>query len=153
MPLAGTNDTSAAASTVSLDAHNEKPIRPKLANSRRGSWAEFSNEWETFNPAKAKDERLRFAEGDAGNSRFSRMYLWAINRNIIFRWALYIIPFLALLWIPGILGVTAYPEAKVWGVKLVSDLASNRPALTSSSGGRSGSLWCGVASGRPRPHS
>jgi hypothetical protein len=33
---------------------------------------------------------------------------------------MYIIPILGLLWIPGILGVTATPNAKVWGVKLVS---------------------------------
>jgi hypothetical protein len=118
MPLAGTNDTSAAASTVSLDpAIHEKPVRPKLAHSRRNSWAD---EWESYNPATAKDERLRFAEGDAGKTRFSRMYLWAINRNIVVRWTLYIIPFLALLWIPGILGVTAYPDSHIWGVKLVS---------------------------------
>lgn len=124
MPLAGTNNTSAAASTISLDTPNEKPVRPKLAHSRRGSWAEFSAEWESFNPANAKNERLRFAEGDVGKTRFSRMYLWAINRNIIFRWALYIIPFLAILWIPGILGVTAYPDSHIWGVKLVSCPAS-----------------------------
>lgn len=33
---------------------------------------------------------------------------------------MYIIPVLALLWIPGILGVTATPDAKVWDVKLAS---------------------------------
>ncbi|BEJ12039.1 hypothetical protein CspHIS471_0204990 [Cutaneotrichosporon sp. HIS471] len=121
IPLTGTNDTSAAASTISVDTPgvNEKPVRPRLGHSRRGSWAEFSNEWESFNPANAKDERLRFAEGDVGKTRLSRMYLWAINSSIIVRWALFIIPFLALLWIPGILGVTAYRNSHIWGVKLL----------------------------------
>ena len=36
---------------------------------------------------------------------------------------MYIIPIMALLWIPGILGVTATPDAKVWGVKLVRGLS------------------------------
>lgn len=33
---------------------------------------------------------------------------------------MYILPILALLWIPGILGVTATPNARVWEVPLVS---------------------------------
>ena len=45
---------------------------------------------------------------------------------------MYIIPILALLWIPGILGVTATPDAKVWDVKLVSFRQSARESdLTS----------------------
>lgn len=32
---------------------------------------------------------------------------------------IYIIPFLAILWIPGIVGVTAAPDTHIWGVKLL----------------------------------
>ncbi|GMK54215.1 hypothetical protein CspeluHIS016_0108010 [Cutaneotrichosporon spelunceum] len=111
--------SNAATSTVSVDTPgvDEKPVRPRMG--RRSSWTELSNEWESFNPAEAKEERLRFAEGDVGKTRLGRLYLWAINTSIVVRWALYIIPVLALLWIPGILGVTAYPNSHIWGVKLL----------------------------------
>lgn len=46
---------------------NEKhEKRPKIRH-RNSSWNEL--EWEGYNPATAKNERLRFAEGDAGTSR------------------------------------------------------------------------------------
>lgn len=46
---------------------NEK--RPKMKK-RSSSWGN-ELEWEAYNPATAKDERLRFAEGDAGTTRVS----------------------------------------------------------------------------------
>jgi hypothetical protein len=58
------------------------------------------------------------------NEKASRLYYWLLNRGIVVRWAMYIIPILALLWIPGILGVTATRNAKVWDVKLVSHLSA-----------------------------
>lgn len=69
MPLAGSGNDSAAASTTSFDTTNEKAHgRPKLHH-RRSSWADIANEWEAYNPATAKDERLRFAQGDAGTTK------------------------------------------------------------------------------------
>lgn len=47
------------------------------------------------------------------------MYLWALNKSIFLRWTIMIVPFLALLWIPGIVGITAAHTANIWGVKLL----------------------------------
>lgn len=84
--------------------------------SRRSSW----DQWEDFNPAEAKDARLRFAKGDAGTNKFSRFYLWAVNRNILVRWALYIIPVVAIIWVAGIIDLVLGDGAhvRVWGVRL-----------------------------------
>ena len=51
--------------------------------------------------------------------QFVKFYNYLLNVSIITRWTLYIIPFLALLWIPGILSFTAYPHATIWGVRLL----------------------------------
>lgn len=76
------------------------------------------------------------------DNQFSRLYMWALNRGIIIRWTLFIVPFLALLWIPGILGVTAEKDAHVWGVKLVS-FHRHLFNANSSSFGQSGSQSSG----------
>ena len=52
-------------------------------------------------------------------SQFVKFYNYLLNVSIITRWTLYIIPFLAMLWIPGILSFTAYPHATIWGVRLL----------------------------------
>ncbi|KAL7424777.1 hypothetical protein Q5752_000461 [Cryptotrichosporon argae] len=98
--------------------------RPK--SSRTASWDMLGGlglagerEWEEYNPAHASVENLRFAEGDVGTTRLSRLYYWALNSSIVVRWALYIIPITALLWIPGIIGVTCAPNASVWTVHLL----------------------------------
>ena len=118
-------------------AAGEKKKRPQQG--RTTSWDLLGEraEWEDYNPAKASVENLRFAEGDVGTNpvcsacqasppsqvlilQFSKFYYWCLNRSIIFRWALYIVPVLALLWIPGIVQESAAPNAQVWGVPLVS---------------------------------
>ncbi|ORY33717.1 Mechanosensitive ion channel-domain-containing protein [Naematelia encephala] len=97
----------------------KKQKRPKTT--RGASWDLLGErpDWEGYNPAQASVENLRYAQGDVGTTKLSRLYYWALNRGIIVRWALYIIPILALLWIPGIVGVTAAPNGKVWSVKLI----------------------------------
>ena len=52
-------------------------------------------------------------------AQMSKLYYWALNRGIVVRWTLYILPVLALLWIPGIVGLTGAKKATVWDVKLV----------------------------------
>ncbi|WVQ97390.1 hypothetical protein IAU59_004502 [Kwoniella sp. CBS 9459] len=110
-------------STTSLEtgAMGEKSGHKRPKNSRGASWDLLGDraEWEEFNPKNASVENLRFAEGDVGTNKLSRLYYWALNRGIIVRWAMYIIPILALLWIPGIVGVTAEPNATIWGTKLI----------------------------------
>jgi len=86
--------------------------------------------------------------------KISKLYYWALNKSIVFRWALYIIPVTALLWIPGILGLTAFPDTHIWGTKLVRTFFS--PAnhlLIHRYGGQSGSLFYGADSGHLRQYS
>jgi hypothetical protein len=51
--------------------------------------------------------------------QLSRFYYWALNSSIIVRWIFYIVPILAMLWIPGIIALTGLPDAQVWGVGLL----------------------------------
>ncbi|KAM0747079.1 hypothetical protein T439DRAFT_359919 [Meredithblackwellia eburnea MCA 4105] len=72
--------------------------------------------------AISSNSNLQFAEGDfvsPPSNAFSRFIFAIFDSSFVVRWIIYIIPFLAILWIPGILGLTGYPEATVWGVKLV----------------------------------
>ncbi|ODO11764.1 hypothetical protein I350_00548 [Cryptococcus amylolentus CBS 6273] len=108
------------ASSVSIDQSvNEKaPKRPK--NNRNTSWDLLGdkNEWDEYKTNSASVENLRFAEGDAGTNKFSRLYYWALNKGIAFRWAMYIIPVLILLWVPGIVYYAGVDSAKIWAVTL-----------------------------------
>jgi hypothetical protein len=80
--------------------------------------------------------------------QISKLYYWALNKSIVFRWALYIIPVTALLWIPGILGLTAFPDTHIWGTKLVRTIPLQfEHILIYSYGGQSGSLSYGADSG------
>ncbi|KAL1410413.1 hypothetical protein Q8F55_004424 [Vanrija albida] len=117
-----------AGSSSTLDHSPEDPEkrggRPKHMH-RSSSWDRLGTpdaeraEWENFNPANSKVQRLRFAEGDAGTTKLSRLYLWLLNRGIVVRWAMFIIPVLAILWIPGIVGLTMDSDPTVWGVPLL----------------------------------
>ncbi|KAI5478657.1 hypothetical protein MNV49_004684 [Pseudohyphozyma bogoriensis] len=75
------------------------------------------------NSANTSNPNLLFAEGDmpinANTNAFTRMVSRLFEASFLVRWIIYIIPFLILLWIPGILGVTAYPNATIWGCPLV----------------------------------
>ncbi|CCM01460.1 uncharacterized protein FIBRA_03513 [Fibroporia radiculosa] len=93
-----------------------------------------------FDPRRASEAHLVFAEGDLPKNavslgvfiacyvdprthmqprKFSRVYNYLINVSIVTRWTLFIVPFLGLLWIPGILGLTSYKNSTIWGVKLI----------------------------------
>ncbi|WVW82398.1 hypothetical protein I302_104405 [Kwoniella bestiolae CBS 10118] len=119
--LPGSSTTSLETGTLheknmSSGGHGKRP------KSQRGqSWDLLGDraEWEEFNPKNASVENLKFAEGDVGTNKLSRFYYWALNRGIVVRWAMYIIPIMAMMWIPGIVGVTAEPDATVWNVKLI----------------------------------
>jgi hypothetical protein len=43
-------------------------------------------------------------------AQLSRFYYWALNRGIVVRWALYIIP---------VVGLTAAKDATIWGTHLL----------------------------------
>ncbi|KAK4686237.1 mechanosensitive ion channel protein 4/5/6/7/8/9/10, partial [Tremellales sp. Uapishka_1] len=110
-------------SSTSLENTSEKEKRPKAA-SRSHSWDLLGGgrdraDWEEYNLATSSVANLRFAEGDAGTTKLSRMYYWLLNKGIVVRWAMYILPILALLWIPGIVGESDKHDATVWNVPLL----------------------------------
>lgn len=60
-----------------------------------------------LNAASVSDPNLlQFAEGDFGRTRAARIWLSLLQSNIVVRWALFILPLTALLWIPGIVDLT-----------------------------------------------
>lgn len=70
--------------------------------------------------AQSSSANMVFAEGDfLPQSKASRACMKLFASNIVIRWAVFILPVMALLWIPGIIGVTAAKDARVWGVKLI----------------------------------
>ncbi|KDQ51186.1 hypothetical protein JAAARDRAFT_41454 [Jaapia argillacea MUCL 33604] len=84
-----------------------------------GGLKRFESKVDEFDTRNASQPFLSFAEGDMPKDKFSRMYNYLLNVSIVTRWLLFIIPVLAILWIPGILGLTSFPNAKVWGVPLM----------------------------------
>ncbi|KAI0785645.1 Mechanosensitive ion channel-domain-containing protein [Abortiporus biennis] len=95
------------------------------SSSRNGSWdllagiRKFEHSYEEFDSRNASQSHLAFAEGDLPKNKFARFYNYLLNVSIITRWFLFIIPVLALLWIPGIVGFTTFPNAAIWGVHLI----------------------------------
>ncbi|KAF9475543.1 hypothetical protein BDN70DRAFT_813949, partial [Pholiota conissans] len=49
----------------------------------------------------------------------AKVYTYLISVSIVTRWILFIVPILGLVWIPGILGLTTFPHASIWGVRLI----------------------------------
>jgi hypothetical protein len=45
--------------------------------------------------------------------QFVRFYQFLINASIVTRWTLFIVPILAIIWIPGILALTVSPKGEV----------------------------------------
>ncbi|KAI0356297.1 hypothetical protein OH77DRAFT_1401686 [Trametes cingulata] len=94
-------------------------------NSRNGSWdllagmRKFEQGYEQFDSRNASQSHLAFADGDVPKNKLSKLYNYLLNVSIVTRWIIFIIPVLGLLWIPGILGFTKFPETRVYGVKLL----------------------------------
>ncbi|BGP19258.1 hypothetical protein JCM10213_008223 [Rhodosporidiobolus nylandii] len=87
-------------------------------NSPYGRLGGDENGWSS---AASSNPNLQFAEGDFLPPRsnwFSRMVFAIFNSHYIVRWIIYIVPVLALLWIPAIVQWTAVPDATVWTVPL-----------------------------------
>ncbi|KAL6310327.1 Mechanosensitive ion channel-domain-containing protein [Sparassis latifolia] len=95
------------------------------ARGHSGSWdilsgiKKLEHSYVEFDSRHASQAHLAFAEGDVPNNGFSKLYNYLLNASIVTRWIVFIIPVLGLLWIPGILGLTKYPHATIWGVKLM----------------------------------
>ncbi|KAI5123926.1 hypothetical protein M0805_006343 [Coniferiporia weirii] len=79
----------------------------------------FEQSYEGFDSRNATEDHLRFAQGDMPNNKFTKLYNYLINVSVVTRWTLFIVPVLALIWIPGILGLTAFKNTTIWHVKLI----------------------------------
>ncbi|KAH9485389.1 Mechanosensitive ion channel protein Msy2 [Psilocybe cubensis] len=62
---------------------------------------------------------LRLPDGQVPVTKVGRVYSYLVSASIVTRWILFIVPILGIIWIPGILNLTSFPNAKVWGVKLI----------------------------------
>ncbi|KAI0958769.1 hypothetical protein AcV7_004488 [Taiwanofungus camphoratus] len=108
-----------------------QPPTPTPANSQFGhrhrasSWdllggvRRFEHSFVEFDPRRASQDHLAFAEGDVPKNTFSRLYNYLIDVSIVTRWTIYILPVLGLVWIPGILGLTTFKDTTIWGTKLI----------------------------------
>ncbi len=122
---------------------------PSHGGSRSGSWdllAGMRNGYEQFDSRNASQAHLTFADGDvpknkvsglpwfaaqgswwlegghnanARNTQLSKLYNYLLNVSIVTRWMLFVIPVLAILWIPGILGFTKFPDTRVSMSRLI----------------------------------
>jgi len=127
---------------VYYDSHPQSKHTPSTRNSSwdmLGGARKIGQAYEQFDSRNASEQHLAFAEGDLPNSKvsffgscdthgcssglithqFFRFYQFLLNASIVTRWTLFIIPVLAIIWIPGILGLTASPTGKIWGVRLI----------------------------------
>ncbi|KAH9940505.1 Mechanosensitive ion channel-domain-containing protein [Epithele typhae] len=92
---------------------------------RNASWdllagvRKFEQGYERFDTRNASEAHLQFADGDVPKNGLSRLYQYLLNVSIVTRWAIFIVPVLGILWIPGILGLTKFPDTKFEGVRLV----------------------------------
>ncbi|QRV94149.1 transporter, small conductance mechanosensitive ion channel (MscS) family protein [Ceratobasidium sp. AG-Ba] len=97
----------------------EKTQRP--GHPRNPSWdllSGITKDIEGFDTRHASQAHLQFAEGDMPKNRLVRFYNYLLNLSIVTRWFLFIVPVLGLLWIPGIVQLTAFPKANIWNVVL-----------------------------------
>ncbi|KAL0576656.1 hypothetical protein V5O48_005316 [Marasmius crinis-equi] len=91
-------------------------------NSRNASWdllKRFENSYEEFDSRNASENHLAFADGDMPQNKVAKFYNYLLNVSIVTRWFLFIVPVMAILWIPGILQFTSKPNGEIWGVRLL----------------------------------
>ncbi|KAJ7770227.1 Mechanosensitive ion channel-domain-containing protein [Mycena maculata] len=77
--------------------------------------------YQEFDPAtNASESHLPFTDGDLPENSASKLYNYLLNVSIVSRWIMFIVPLLAVIWIPGILVLTkTTPHAEVWGIGLL----------------------------------
>ncbi|KAH9040170.1 hypothetical protein EDB85DRAFT_2072323 [Lactarius pseudohatsudake] len=105
-------------------AHDGLPSQPHPAG-RNQSWdllggaRKLGQAYERFDSRNPSEQYLAFADGDLPKSKFVRFYQYLINASIVTRWTLFILPILIIIWIPGIIALTASPTGEIWGVRLI----------------------------------
>jgi len=122
---------------VYYDSQSQNQHTPSTRNS---SWdmlgaRKIGQAYEQFDSRNPSEQHLAFADGDLPNSKvsfffrlqviwmavnpgltthqFVRFYQFLLNASIVTRWTLFILPVLGIIWIPGILSLTASPNGKV----------------------------------------
>ncbi|KAL0072385.1 hypothetical protein AAF712_000148 [Marasmius tenuissimus] len=103
--------------TPSIDKQHGRP-----GMSRNSSWdllKRFEHSYEEFDSRNASENHLAFADGDMPQNKVAKFYHYLLNVSIVTRWFLFIVPVMAILWIPGILQFTSKPNGEIWGVKLL----------------------------------
>lgn len=124
---------------VYFDSHsqNQRPQHPRGSSwDLLGGARKINEAYEQFDSRNASEQHLVFADGDLPNSKvshrllflgahgskngwwtdgdqFVRFYQFLLSASIVTRWTLFIIPVLAILWIPGIIGLTTSPRGEV----------------------------------------
>lgn len=83
------------------------------------TWRKFEHGYEEFDPRYSREPHLVYADGDLPKNKFAKFYHYLLNISIITRWFLFIVPVLGILWIPGILGLTTFPNAHIWDIRLL----------------------------------
>ncbi|KDR75887.1 hypothetical protein GALMADRAFT_68503 [Galerina marginata CBS 339.88] len=110
------------ASGTHTPAHNNgtgKLHRPSWANLRKDTEQGYSELDDSRGYSASQSDLLRLPDGEVPKTKVGKLYSYLISVSIITRWILFIVPILGILWIPGILSLTAFPNAQVWGVKLI----------------------------------
>lgn len=90
----------------------------RLGDSGPGTGAQTPNGgWS----AASSNPNVQFADGDfiRPTNWFSRMVFAIYNSHYIVRWTIYILPVLAILWIPAIVQWSSKHGATIWTVELV----------------------------------
>ncbi|KAJ7045534.1 Mechanosensitive ion channel-domain-containing protein [Mycena alexandri] len=103
------------------------PRPPHLQPRTSDSWdllsgvRKMEHAYQEFDPARnASEAHLAYAEGDIPNNEASKLYHYLLNVSIVSRWILFIVPVMAIIWIPGILVLAGTaPHAEVWGIGLL----------------------------------
>ncbi|KAI0280986.1 Mechanosensitive ion channel-domain-containing protein [Russula aff. rugulosa BPL654] len=110
---------------VYFDPHSQNQQNQQQHNPRSSSWdllggaRKINEAYEHFDSRNASEQHLVFADGDLPNTKFVRFYQFLLSASIVTRWTLFIIPVLGIVWIPGIIGLTASPRGEIWGVRLI----------------------------------
>ena len=124
---------------VYFDPHSQNQQNQQQHNPRSSSWdllggaRKINEAYEHFDSRNASEQHLVFADGDLPNTKvshdgtfplvhmglkthddqFVRFYQFLLSASIVTRWTLFIIPVLGIVWIPGIIGLTASPRGEV----------------------------------------
>ncbi|KAF9566758.1 hypothetical protein CPC08DRAFT_747250 [Agrocybe pediades] len=125
IPLSGVNHTPSpglpydperANSTTSLTGQGAKHRKPHWGNSER-AYSELDDSRSAGYHQSQPEFRL--PDGEVPKTKVGKLYSYLLGVSIVTRWILFIVPVLGIVWIPGILGLTSFPNARVWGIKLI----------------------------------